>query len=226
MKYPKTIIIDGISGSGKGEVAKLLSKKFNCPIIHGDFLMFKAVTDLQDEMEAFFGKRPGKKDGLSYLIPFFQKSTIEKERALPQLTRDNVEKQLEWILENLDWQIKNYDSYMMNVFGERMYNSKANSSRIIFEWYTSNKFKYAWSNATVRIMLKPNIEKRSKFMLERAKIQGFPKDISFPEVRRQAIEPLLKDASEVNYFVPNEFDNSLECAVDFIYRDIKEKDLF
>ena len=45
LQYPKIIVVDGISGSGKSTAAKVIAAQLNGKLIHGDLLLFKYIKE-------------------------------------------------------------------------------------------------------------------------------------------------------------------------------------
>lgn len=235
---PKTILVDGISGSGKTTVADMIADELGISALHGDPLMFNSVPCLQQEMEAGFGERPGSERGLSYLGRQFNPAILKKERQLSTITNNCVEEQLEWMTQHpaatpdqyFQWMTEKYKltsneelQWMLENFQNATYNANADN-RSVVEHCTSSTFKRMWDAAAVRLVMNPTNQERWQGLLEKkATAQGLTVDAEFAERRKLATFPRIKNARNVDYMVPNAFDDKLEEQVHNICKDIMDK---
>jgi len=186
---PKTnfIVLDGLSGAGKTEVAKVLSQELNAPIIIGDYLMYGMLFRKPKKLIKIFGEAPKKdEDPVDFLKRKFDVETVEKSTALlteaykPMNTITGFIKMFPKLLKKEE-------------MGQVLLNKDGDYQFVILDWISTNRLKL-WKKAHTRILVETSSEHRTNRLLERAKGEITGGNEDFPSVRETAYTPFVEAA--------------------------------
>lgn len=216
------ILGTGLSCSLKSTISRQIAEELGLVYVECDELMLNAPVDVPGLGKAIFGADPLPNDkGNDFLIRHYEPLTREKERLLFELTKEYVDRELDFIINNPTIDFTLHPKYYKAVIAP-----KSNPRGVIAEWAGAGLLSH-WKTADMRILFDiENPEERIQQIANKVYNKEGLTQYDIPHIRIDVHSDFIKNLSDVNCHLLGAFnDTAIIKGKQQIYKNLQDRQL-